>query len=354
MFDRISVQSHKHTYEVRFEDDFARALIEHIRDGDVVVIDANVLKLYSDRLSPILEKAKHVVIEPSEEVKSYQGLTPFIENLIESGFRKNNRLIAVGGGITQDVTAFTASILFRGVDWIFYPTTLLAQADSCIGSKTSINFGKHKNQLGGFYPPVDIVIDLGFLDTLSSLDFRSGMGEMLHYYFVSGEEDFERMCAEYDAAFEDKEVLYGLIHHSLDFKRGYIERDEYDEGPRNVFNYGHSFGHAIESLTNYAVPHGIAVSFGMDIANHVSAKKKFITHDLRMRMQVPLKKNWGDVRLNNVNVDDLVAALRMDKKAVGSEVHVILTKGLGNMFKAPLEINDEVCGWLSECLESYS
>lgn len=354
MFDRISVKSHKHTYEVRFEDDFAPALIEHIREGDVVVVDANVLKLYSDRLSPILEDAKHIVIEPSEEVKSYQGLTPFIESLIENGFRKNNRLIAVGGGITQDITAFTASIMFRGVDWIFYPTTLLAQADSCIGSKTSINFGKYKNQLGGFYPPTDIVIDLGFLDTLSSLDFRSGMGEILHYYLVSGEEDFERICAEYDVAFENKEVLHGLIHHSLDFKRGYIERDEYDEGPRNVFNYGHSFGHAIESLTSYRVPHGIAVSFGMDIANHVSVKKKFITEDLRMRMRAPLRKNWGDIRLSNVNADDLVATLRMDKKAVGSEIRVILTKGLGKMFKTPLEINDEVRGWLTECLESYS
>lgn len=354
MSDLITVQSHKHTYNVRFEDDFASALREHIREGDVVVVDANVLKLYSESLSPILENAKYIVVEPSEELKSYQGLTPFIENLIENGFRKNNRLIAVGGGITQDVTAFTASIMFRGVDWIFYPTTLLAQADSCIGSKTSINFGKYKNQLGGFYPPTEIVIDLGFLDTLSSLDFRSGMGEMLHYYFVSGEEDFERMCAEYDAAFEDKEVLHGLIHHSLDFKRGYVERDEYDQGPRNVFNYGHSFGHAIESLTSYEVPHGIAVSFGMDIANRVSVRKGFITEDLQVRMQELLKKNWGDVRLNNVNVDDFIAALRMDKKAVGSEIRVILTKGLGKMFKSPLEVNDEVRGWLAECLESYS
>lgn len=177
---------------------------------------------------------------------------------------------------------------------------------------------------------------------------------MLHYYLVSGEEDFERMSKEYDLAFEDKDVLQGLIHHSLDFKRGYIELDEYDEGPRNVFNYGHSFGHAIESLTHYEVPHGIAISFGMDIANSISVKRGYITPELRFRMQELLKKNWGDVRLSSVSVDDLIAALRMDKKAVGTEIRVILTKGPGNMFKAPLEVSDEVREWLAECLESYA
>jgi 3-dehydroquinate synthase len=351
--DRISVKSFKHTYDVRFENDFAAALTDHYRGGDVIVADATVRKLYASRLDPILASARHLVLEPSEETKSYQGLTPVISQLIEMGFRKNNRLIAVGGGITQDVVAFAASILFRGVDWIFYPTTLLAQADSCIGSKTSINFGKYKNQLGGFYPPKEIVIDLAFLDTLSEIDFRSGMGEMLHYYLVSGEEDFERMRAEYDRAFHDKSVLRGLIHHSLEFKRGYVERDEFDQGPRNVFNYGHSFGHAIESLTKYRVPHGIAVSFGMDIANTVSAKLGYIDVPLRDRMRALLRKNWGDMKLNDVAVDDLIVALRKDKKAVGTQIRVVLTKGLGKMFLTPLDISGDVRGTLEECLATY-
>lgn len=124
-----------------------------------MIVDANVLKLYDAPLSPILETAKHIVIEPTKEYKSYQGLTPLIEKLISKGLRKSNRLVALGGGITQDITALTASKMFRGVDWTLYPSTLLAQADSCIGSKTSISFGKHKNQLGGFYPPVDRTID---------------------------------------------------------------------------------------------------------------------------------------------------------------------------------------------------
>lgn len=353
MSDKLTVKSSKHSYEVRFEDHFEKALKEHLRDGDVITVDATVLKHYREQLDPILKEARHVVIAPSEEQKSYQGVEPFINHLIESGFRKNNRLIAVGGGITQDVTAFTASIMFRGVDWIFYPTTLLAQCDSCIGSKTSINFGKYKNQLGGFYPPVEIVIDLRFLDTLSPLDFRSGMGEMLHYYLVSGEKNFKRMEREYDLAFADRAVLRDLVRHSLDFKRGYVERDEFDQGPRNVFNYGHSFGHAIETLTHYAVPHGIAVSIGMDIANFLSVKLGYIDAALRDRVRPLLAKNWGDTRLAGISLDDFVGALKKDKKAVGADVRVILTRGLGQMFKTSLPITEETLGWLAEYFDSF-
>lgn len=350
---QLSVQSSKHTYQVRFEENFTEVLNGQLLPGDVITIDAAVLKLYREQLAPILENANYFVIEPTEDQKSYQGIEPFITYLIESGFRKNNRLIAIGGGITQDITAFTASIMFRGVDWFFYPTTLLAQCDSCIGSKTSINFGKNKNQIGNFYPPKEIVIDLRFLDTLSSLDFRSGMGEMIHYYLVSGEDDFQRMIREYDSAFKDRTVLHELIYHSLDFKRSYVERDEFDQGPRNIFNYGHSFGHAIETLTNYSVPHGIAVSIGMDIANYLSLQQKHITRELYERLRVLLSKNWGEIRLNNISVNSFIHALTRDKKTVGSELRVILTKGPGQMFKTPLAMTSEVTEWLANYFSAF-
>lgn len=350
----LRVQSAKHPYLVHFEEDFAASLQEHLRPGDLAVVDATVLRLYQEKLAPLLRSARHVVVEPSEERKSYQGVEPFIARLIETGFRKNNRLIAIGGGITQDITAFTASILFRGVDWLFYPTTLLAQCDSCIGSKTSINFKTFKNQLGNFYPPREVIIDHRFLETLSPLDFRSGMGEMVHYYLVAGEEDFQRMLSEYERAFDDKAVLHELIYHCLDFKRGYVERDEFDEGPRNVFNYGHSFGHAIESLTEYAVPHGIAVSIGMDIANELSVRLGFLSAEWRERMRVLLKKNWGETRLSGIAAQDIISALSKDKKNAGAQLRVILTRGPGQMFKTPLSVTREVGAWIEQYLEAFS
>ncbi len=347
----LSVQSSKHTYQVSFVDNFTDVLNNQLNTGDVITVDSNVLALYQEQLAPVLSNTNYFVVEPSEDVKSYLGIEPFISYLINTGFRKNNRLIAIGGGITQDVTAFTASILFRGVDWFFYPTTLLAQCDSCIGSKTSINFGKNKNQLGNFYPPKMIIIDHRFLDTLTQLDFRSGMGEMLHYYLVSGEDDYQRIIREYDSAFIDKNVLHELIYHTLDFKRSYVEIDEFDLGPRNIFNYGHSFGHAIETLTDYSVPHGIAVTIGMDIANYISFKQGHITREQYVLMQVLFKKNRGDIRLKNISVNDFINALSRDKKNIGSELRVILTKGPGRMFKAPLVITPEVTEWITNYFE---
>lgn len=354
MSDGFTVRSHRGEYRVRFEDDFGPVLAGSLRDGDVMLIDARILELYRDRLAPALERARHITIDATEDRKSYQGVEPIMADLIESGFRKNHRLFAIGGGITQDVTAFMASILFRGVEWIFYPTTLLAQCDSCIGSKTSINFGKYKNQVGGFYPPVEIVIDLRFLDTLSELDFRSGMGEMAHYFLVSGREDFERLLREYDASFKDRDVLRKLILRSLEIKKGYVERDEYDEGPRNVFNYGHTFGHAIETVTDYRVPHGVAVSFGMDIANHISARKGYISEGLRREVRPLLEKIWDGTRLGRIDLEAYKRVLLKDKKAVGAELRCILTRGLGAMFKTPLELNDETTWWLAECFAEYA
>lgn len=347
------MRSSKHTYDVRFEDDFASVLGEHVREGDVVLVDARVKELYSEGLSKFLHPENHLIIEPSEEKKSFQALAPVIERLIEGGFRKNHRLIAIGGGITQDITAFIASILYRGVDWIFYPTTLLAQCDSCIGSKTSINFGKYKNQLGGFHPPREIVIDLGFLRTLAPLDIRSGMGEMLHYHLVSGEDDFRRMLRDYELALTDQSVLGAMVRHSLELKKPLAEKDEFDQGPRNVFNYGHTFGHAIESLTDFRIPHGIAVSFGMDIANFLSVKLGHLPEETRTRVRELLRMNWGDIRPAEIGMEQYADCLLKDKKTIGSTTHVILTRGLGQMFKTPLELNDEVRGWISECFEEF-
>ena len=171
----------------------------------------------------------------------------------------------------------------------------MAQGDSCIGSKTSINFGEYKNQIGGFYPPNKIYIDLNFLDTLSSGDLQSGLGEMSHYFVVAGEKDFTDYKNHYDMALTNKKVLEKIISNSLKIKKNYIEIDEFDQNKRQIFNYGHSFGHAIESLTNYAVPHGIAVSFGMDIANYISVKRKLLDNAVRLEIRELLKKNLDRV-----------------------------------------------------------
>ena len=175
----FTVKSSVHNYEVKFIEDAINVLKNEIRDGDVIIIDNKVKLLNPYLLKNLNCKISVIGIDAHEENKSYKGLIPIIQELIRSGFRKNHRLIGIGGGIIQDITAFSASIMYRGVDWLFFPTTLLAQGDSCIGSKTSINFGEYKNQVGGFYPPSKILIN-----NLCPIENRHDrINSMKSYYF---------------------------------------------------------------------------------------------------------------------------------------------------------------------------
>ena len=344
----FTVKSIVHDYEVRFIDDAKQTLGQELEDGDVIVIDNKIKDLYPELLEGAHEEHVIIGIDADERQKSYQGLIPIIEKLIGSGFRKNHRLIGIGGGITQDVTAFTASIIYRGVEWLFFPTTLLAQGDSCIGSKTSINFGEYKNQVGGFYPPNRIFIDLNFLDSLPKVELQSGLGEMCHYFVAAGEEDFKRFKREYPLALQNKGVLSSLVARSLEIKKSYIEIDEFDRKERQVFNYGHSFGHAIESLTDYAVPHGIAVSFGMDMANFVSVKLSYLAEETRREIRELLEHIWDGYTINNLSVEKFANALSKDKKNVSRELRLILCKGYGKLFKTGMQLDERFMDWLEE------
>lgn len=344
------VKSNIHDYEVNFIDNVKKTLETELKEGDFIIIDNKVKSLYPDWFKDVLVNYNYIGIDAAESQKSYQEVEPVINSLIERGFRKNHRLIAIGGGITQDVTAFIASILYRGVQWYFFPTTLLAQGDSCIGSKTSINFGKFKNQVGGFYPPNKIYVEPKFLNTLPFKELQSGLGEMAHYFVVAGEEDFDRYKRDYEQALVDKNVLRGVIARSLEIKKSYIEIDEYDKNERQVFNYGHSFGHAIESLTSYGIPHGIAISVGMDMSNFVSMKKGYITSEVRQNSRELFEKIWDGYanQVKRLDIDSYLVALSKDKKNKGPLLGLILNKGYGKVFKDFTENDMIFRSWIVE------
>ena len=348
LLSEIFIKSSIHNYDVKFINNTNETIKSVFQEGDTIIIDKNIKQLYSNLLVWLPSRANIISIDANENSKSYHGLEPIIEKLVQDGFRKNNRLIGLGGGIVQDITAFISSVMFRGVEWIFFPTTLLAQGDSCIGSKTSINFGKFKNQLGGFYPPHKIYINLEFLDTLSDKDIKSGLGEMSHYFVVDGEKSFSYFKDNYWQAKDDRKILYKLILKSLNIKKSYVEIDEFDQNKRQVFNYGHTFGHAIESLTNYQIPHGIAVSFGMDIANFISIKRDFLTKKIREEIKEVLEQIWDGYDIKSININKYTDALAKDKKNVGKELRLILCKGYGRVFKVP-QLNDgKFKSWLKE------
>lgn len=347
----FTVKSIVHDYEVKFIDDIKLTLQEEVLEDDVMIIDSKLLDHYPDILA-LVSGNSIIPIEATEKNKSYEGLEPVIRKLIDGGFRKNHRLVGIGGGIIQDITSFISSVMYRGVEWIFFPTTLLAQGDSCIGSKTSINFQGYKNQLGGFYPPNQIFIDLHILNSLPKSDLQSGFGEMSHYFVIAGEEDFNRFKMNYASAWTDKSVLAQTVARSLEIKKSYIEIDEYDRNERQIFNYGHSFGHAIESLTDYHVPHGIAVSIGMDMANFISAKMGILDPDVRTEIRDFLKQIWIGYDIRHLDVKEFSSALAKDKKNVGKELRLILCRGLGSVHKMAVKNDDVLQGWLADYLKN--
>ena len=329
-------------YSVSFIDNLQKILFKKVSNKNAIfIIDKKLKTLFNDELSYVNNNGKSIFITCDESHKTIQYSQTIIRKLIKLNVRKNNKIIAIGGGITQDLVAFISSILFRGVDWEFFPTTLLAQCDSCIGSKSSINFDQFKNLIGTFCPPSNIYIYQGFLETLSESEIRSGIGEMLHYYFSEKNNLPNEISKNFNKILIDRSLLTYFINNSLRIKKKIIEIDEFDKEIRHIFNYGHTFGHAIEAITNYNIPHGHAICIGMNIANYISLSLKMINKKQFDDMYSVLKKNIPPFKFSKDNLDIYCKALARDKKNKGNKLGCILTFGPGKLKKIFIEMDSD-------------
>jgi 3-dehydroquinate synthase len=328
----LQIRSTRFTYDVElgdFADWRERASSAH----RLFIADGRVLDLHP-RVVEALRGEQVLRVEAIETNKTLafavEALLPF---LLEHNATRASTVIAIGGGIVQDLVGFVCSIVFRGLPWSFYPTTLLAQADSCIGSKTSLNHQRFKNLLGTFFPPRRVVIDAKFLATLTDLDHGSGVGEIIKIHFLESEAASRELDSDIRELWgRSPEVVPRYVIRSLTYKQRFIETDEYDEGPRLVLNYGHCVGHALEAATTYAIPHGIAVMYGIAAANRLSARRGWLPAETCAAMnrvivpRLPLR----DIAAR-ASFEDMLAALRRDKKNVGDKLVIIGTKGYGAM-----------------------
>jgi 3-dehydroquinate synthase len=344
----MNIKSLFRDYTVRFVEDFASSLKSLADEHAFIVVDALVWKIYADRIGKEISGDRFFVIEANENNKSLDKCREVIELLVDRQVRRNERLVAIGGGIVQDVTAFSASLIYRGIEWAFFPTTLLAQADSCIGSKTSINLGDKKNLVGNFYPPSEIFIDTAFLKSLTEEDIKSGIGEILHFYLYAASPFFDDLIGNYDRIIRDRDRLVKYIGESLKIKKSVIEIDEFDRGERNKFNYGHTFGHAIESVTDYAIKHGQAVTAGMDLANYVSMEMGLMHADIFRDLHAKLSVNFPDFDWCGIDLRRYFSLLSKDKKNIGNNIGCILAEAPGVLFKKQLPLDDRLKGFVRE------
>ena len=320
------IKSHLKDYNVIIENDFSFFAELKNKENYLFVIDKNVFDLYNDILFAGIEESRLFILDAVEDNKRIETALEICEKFTQLSAKRNALLISVGGGIVQDITGFAANILYRGIQWIFVPTTLLACCDSCIGSKTSLNYKHYKNLLGTFYPPDELHICSSFFKTLTDLDFKSGLGEVVKFNVMSGPTGLDLLESKIDLLIErDTDTLNRFVESSLNFKKPFIEKDEFDKGDRISLNFAHTFGHAIESVSRFNVPHGSAVAIGMMIANQISVNRGYFDANMAKRIgKMCVKILTLHLELDYFELDPIIDAIRNDKKQISDSLTAVL------------------------------
>lgn len=321
----MKIQSKLKEYEVILESSTDFLLRLSKTPNSQFVIDEKVYGLYKLFFADIPED-RLILVEALEQNKVIDTALCICERITEIPAKRNATLISIGGGIIQDITGFVANITYRGINWIFVPTTLLAACDSCIGGKTSLNYKKYKNLLGTFYPPNEIHICSQIFQTLTEKDFKSGLGEVIKFNIMAGKGGLCNIENNIVSLLSrEPGTVNSFVESSLLFKKKFIEIDEFDQGERIKLNFAHTFGHAIEVITEYEIPHGTAVAIGMIMANSISKKRGLIEEDIVFRSEkILLKVIDINVELLNKPLDSYIKVIRKDKKQVDESLTAVL------------------------------
>jgi 3-dehydroquinate synthase len=354
----MEVRSKVRDYAVHWADDAEFVGRLDATPNRLTVVDANVWKHHGQGVLAGVDRATLKVFPVSEERKTLDGVCELYDLLMQRAAKKNVTLVCYGGGILQDVAGFAASTLYRGVSWIFAPTTLLAQADSCIGGKTSLNYQSFKNLLGTFYPPTAVYIHTPFLATQSETDYFSGIGEVIKLHILGGPEKTDQLAQMLPALTRrDPAALTAAVGNSLAVKLAYIMEDEFDRGRRNLLNYGHCFGHALETVSRFEIPHGQAVTSGMILANLVAVHRGRLARptfdSLWQRLLLPGLRVVP--RREQLAPAPMIAAMGNDKKRTGAGLALVLPNEPLSLEKiddlAPAEVERALAAFAELCEE---
>ena len=297
-----------------------------------IVSDRHVWELYGEAVEKSCKAAGHkvcsIVLAPGESSKNWNSLLVVLNHLAENGLTREDRIIALGGGVVGDLAGFAAATYLRGIPYIQVPTTLLAMVDSSVGGKTAIDLPAGKNLCGAFYQPEAVLCDPDALQTLSDDVFRDGCAEVIKYAVLFDPELFA-LLEETGVNFPREEVIARCIRH----KRDVVAGDEFDRGQRMLLNLGHTIGHAIESCSDYTVTHGQAVAIGIAMVCRAS---KCPDAD-RIRN---LLEKFGLPTATDLPAESLWEAACKDKKRNGDAVNLIIPKAIGHCEIVPTTTKD--------------
>jgi 3-dehydroquinate synthase len=300
----------------------------------VIITDLTIMRHYQKILPPC-----HVIeIGSGEKAKTLENVKEVCLRLMDIGADRSSFIVGIGGGVVSDIAGFVASIYMRGVPFGFVSTTLLSQMDAGIGGKNGVNLAGYKNMVGVFNQPQFVICDLNLLKTLPKKELLSGFAEIVKHAVIGDPELFSFLEANYERGLSlDPEVIERLVRDSVAIKSSIVGRDEQEGGERRKLNFGHTFGHAIEKLAG--ISHGEAVSIGMAIASRLSHKWGYSTLEEVERIETLLKKLGLPIQ-PHCAPEELLDAIRKDKKINGSSIHFVLLRAVGRALVKEMPIHE--------------
>ncbi len=306
----------------------------------VVVSDTNVAPIYADSVMQSLKENGFEVslftFEAGESSKRLATIEKMYQHFFEHNITRSDIAVALGGGVTGDMTGFAAASYLRGIDFVQIPTSLLAQVDSSVGGKTGVDLAAGKNLVGAFWQPILVLIDPETLHTLPQKFYTDGLGEVVKYGCIRSRHLFERLEQENAEDFIDD-----VIYECVCIKRDVVQNDERDTGERAILNFGHTFGHALEKLNHYAhLTHGEAVSAGAAIITRISEQRGLTEKGTSERLEKLLTKYHLPVASNGYSLKEIVQATRGDKKSTGKSIRFIFLQSIGDCCIVSIDTDD--------------
>jgi 3-dehydroquinate synthase len=306
--------------------------------NSIILLDPNVESLITASGISVIE------IPGGEDSKTLRFCEDVLVSMRKAGVTKSDHILAIGGGVVQDVSTLVTSLYMRGVEWTYLPTTLMSMADSCIGGKSSINAGGMKNLVGNFYPPKKILVDPIFIETLSREAVVSGLAEAVKICFARGNDEFEKfVSSEASITPKNDEDTAKLISHTLACKKWFIEIDEFDKKERKLLNFGHSFGHAWEAACGFRIPHGAGVAVGVLAAiNHPESSRNEGTIALEqycLNILGTIADKVVEAR-GNTDWEVFESALASDKKNSREKMRLILPIASESVSVVEFDLNE--------------
>jgi 3-dehydroquinate synthase len=307
-----------------------------------VVTNPKIGKLYGKRLAQSLKKSGFastvITIPEGEQAKSLKWASKILDELVSGRFERNDVLLALGGGVIGDITGFAASIYLRGMPFVQMATTLIAQVDSSVGGKTGVNHPSGKNLIGSFYQPRLVMMDTATLRTLPKREWVAGLAEVIKYGMIADRSFFEYLERHMSAILRmETEPVQFLVRRCCEIKASVVEADERESGLRRILNYGHTIGHALESLGKYKhLIHGEAIGIGMVHEAALSHNLEYCSEEVVHRQRALVRRAGLPDQLPSHKISDLWGAMQHDKKVVKGQVHCVFPRDIGRVEVLPL------------------